>query len=102
MCVVLRIMVFMARWVMMLVTSMVMISTRASSISEYCANIDNCGEGAECSRQAMMCNMVIMGLARGKRGERISLDQTDYRHGRDKIFKRTDSEDLSPSFFRLL
>ena len=87
--------------VVAVVSSMTMINTLAS-ITEYCANIDNCGEGVECARQAVMCNMVIMGLARGKRGKMISMDHAGYRYGSDNIFKRTDSEDLSPSFFRLL
>merc|ERR1711872_1032403 len=92
----------MAMWVMVVVVSMVMITAKAS-ITDYCANIEYCGDGVECARQAFMCNRFLMGLSRGRRGRiGIGRDLSGYMFGPNKIVKKGDSEDLSPSFFRLL
>ena len=49
-----------ARWVMVVVTSMVMMSTRARII-DYCANIDYCGEGVDCDRQPICIEYTSFG-----------------------------------------
>ena len=94
------------------------ISGASMSIEEYCNNINTCDREASsqemraCAEQELVCRLALNGVGARKRiikRERLNMENpwsslvfTDSGKGPFKIQKRLESEDLSPSFFRLL
>ena len=98
---------------------MVMVISGASMrMEEYCDNTNTCDRGASsqemraCAEQELVCRLAGNGVGAWMRmikRERLNIENpwsssasTDLRKGPFKILKRLESEDLSPSFFRLL
>ena len=92
-------------------------SAQARRIHAYCDNMHSCGMWASseemkvCARQRLVCRLAVNGAGTWKRiikKEELNNENpwssryTDSSKGIFKIPKRFDSEDLSPSFFRLL
>ena len=92
-------------------------SAQARRIHAYCDNMHSCGMWASseemkvCARQKLVCRLAVNGAGTWKRiikKEELNNENpwssryTDSSKGIFKIPKRFDSEDLSPSFFRLL